>query len=68
MFLLKKLKLNQLKTQFQELELPAEDKLDEAKAETKGAEKNVTLADTALTDAKKADEKRQKLLITPSRC
>ena len=37
----------------------AEDKLDEAKAETKGAEKNVALADTALTDAKKADEKRQ---------
>ena len=37
----------------------AEDKLDEAKAETKGAEKNVALAETALTDAKKADEKRQ---------
>lgn len=40
----------------------AEDKLDEAKAETKGAEKNVTLADTALTDAKKADEKRQEAI------
>ena len=40
----------------------AEDKLEEAKAETKGAEKNVTLADTALTDAKKADEKRQETI------
>ena len=40
----------------------AEDKLDEAKAETKGAEKNVTLADTALTDAKKADQKRQETI------
>ena len=40
----------------------AEDKLDEAKAETKGAEKNVTLADTALTDAKKADQKRQEAI------
>ena len=40
----------------------AEDKLDEAKAETKGAEKNVTLADTALTNAKKADEKRQEAI------
>ena len=40
----------------------AEDKLDEAKAETKGAEKNVTLADTALTDANKADEKRQEAI------
>ena len=40
----------------------AEDKLDEAKAETKGAEKNVTLADTALTGAKKADEKRQEAI------
>lgn len=40
----------------------AEDKLDEAKAETKGAEKNVALADTALTDAKKADEKRQEAI------
>ena len=40
----------------------AEDKLEEAKAETKGAEKNVTLADTALTDAKKADEKRQEVI------
>ena len=40
----------------------AEDKLEEAKAETKGAEKNVTLADTALTDAKKADEKRQEAI------
>ena len=37
----------------------AEDKLDEAKAETKGAEKNVALAETALTDANKADQKRQ---------
>lgn len=42
----------------------AEDKLDEAKAETKGAEKNVTLADTALTDAKKADQKRQEAIDT----
>ncbi|MDI1473542.1 SEC10/PgrA surface exclusion domain-containing protein [Streptococcus taonis] len=40
----------------------AEDKLEEAKAETKGAEKNVTLADTALTDAKKADQKRQEAI------
>lgn len=40
----------------------AEDKLDQAKAETKGAEKNVTLADTALTDAKKADKKRQEAI------
>ena len=40
----------------------AEDKLDEAKAETKGAEKHVTLADTALTDAKKADQKRQEAI------
>ena len=40
----------------------AEDKLDEAKAETKGAEKNVALADTALTDAKKADQKRQETI------
>lgn len=40
----------------------AEDKLDEAKAETKGAENNVTLADTALTDAKKADQKRQETI------
>ena len=40
----------------------AEDKLDEAKAETKGAEKNVALADTALTDAKKADQKRQEAI------
>lgn len=40
----------------------AEDKLEEAKAETKGAEKNVTLADIALTDAKKADEKRQETI------
>ena len=37
----------------------AEDKLDEAKAETKGAEKNVGLAENAVTDAKKADQKRQ---------
>lgn len=40
----------------------AEDKLDEAKAETKGAEKNVALAETALTDAKKADQKRQEAI------
>lgn len=40
----------------------AEDKLDEAKAETKGAEKNVALADTALTDANKADQKRQEAI------
>ena len=40
----------------------AEDKLDEAKAETKGAEKNVTLAETALTDAQKADQKRQEAI------
>lgn len=37
----------------------AEDKLDEAKVETKGAEKNVGLAENAVTDAKKADQKRQ---------
>lgn len=42
----------------------AEDKLDEAKAETKGAEKNVTNAETALTDAKKADQKRQEAIDT----
>ena len=40
----------------------AEDKLEEAKAETKGAEKNVSLADTALTDAKTADQKRQEAI------
>lgn len=40
----------------------AEDKLDEAKAETKGAEKNVALANDALTNAKKADEKRQEAI------
>ena len=40
----------------------AEDKLDEAKAETKGAQKNVALADTALTDAQKADQKRQEAI------
>ena len=40
----------------------AEDKLDEAKAETKGAEKNVTNAETALTDAQKADQKRQETI------
>ena len=40
----------------------AEDKLDDAKAETKDAEKNVTLADTALTDAKKTDQKRQETI------
>lgn len=40
----------------------AEDKLDEAKAQTKASEKNVTLADTALTDAKKADQKRQEAI------
>lgn len=40
----------------------AEDKLDEAKAETKGAEKNVTNAETALTDAQKADQKRQEAI------
>ena len=40
----------------------AEDKLDEAKAQTKSAEKNVTSAETALTDAKKADEKRQEAI------
>jgi surface exclusion protein prgA len=40
----------------------AEDKLDEAKAQTKSAENNVSLADTALTDAKKADEKRQEAI------
>ena len=37
----------------------AEDKLEEAKAQTKGAENNVALANNALTDAKKADKKRQ---------
>lgn len=37
----------------------AEDKLDEAKVETKGAENNVGLAENAVTDAKKADQKRQ---------
>ena len=40
----------------------AEDKLDEAKAETKGAEKKVTLTETALTNAKKADQKRQEAI------
>lgn len=40
----------------------AEDKLDETKAETKSAEKNVTNAETALTDAKKADQKRQEAI------
>lgn len=40
----------------------AEDKLEQAKAETKGAEKNVALAETALTDAKKADEKHQEAI------
>lgn len=40
----------------------AEDKLEEAKAETKGAEKNVTNAETALTDAQKADQKRQEAI------
>ena len=40
----------------------AEDKLDEAKAETKGAEKNVGLAENAVTDAKKADQKRQETI------
>lgn len=40
----------------------AEDKLDETKAETKGAEKNVALADNALADAKKADQKRQEAI------
>lgn len=40
----------------------AEDKLDEAKAQTKSAENNVSLAQTALTDAKKADEKRQEAI------
>lgn len=42
----------------------AEDKLDEAKAQTKASEKNVTLADNALTDAKKADQKRQEAIDT----
>ena len=42
----------------------AEDKLDEAKAETKGAEKNVGLAENAVTDAKKADQKRQEAIDT----
>ena len=40
----------------------AEDKLEEAKAQTKGAEKNVELANNALTDAKKADQKRQEAI------
>lgn len=40
----------------------AEDKLEEAKAQTKGAEKNVELANNALTDAKKADQKRQETI------
>lgn len=40
----------------------AEDKLDEAKAQTKSAEKNVTNAETALTDAQKADQKRQEAI------
>lgn len=40
----------------------AEDKLEQAKAETKGAEKNVALAETALTDAKKADKNRQEAI------
>lgn len=40
----------------------AEDKLEQAKAETKGAEKNVALSETALTDAKKTDEKRQEAI------
>ena len=40
----------------------AEDKLDEAKVQTKSAENNVSLAQTALTDAKKADEKRQEAI------
>ena len=42
----------------------AEDKLDEAKAQTKASEKNVTNAETALTDAKKADQKRQEAIDT----
>lgn len=42
----------------------AEDKLDEAKAQTKSTEKNVTNAETALTDAKKADQKRQDAINT----
>ena len=41
-----------------------EDKLDEAKAQTKSTEKNVTNAETALTDAKKADQKRQDAINT----
>ena len=40
----------------------AEDKLEEAKAQTKGAQKNVELANDALTDAKKADQKRQETI------
>lgn len=40
----------------------AEDKLEESKAQTKGAEKNVELANNALTDAKKADQKRQETI------
>lgn len=42
----------------------AEDKLDEAKAQTKSTEKNVINAETALTDAKKADQKRQDAINT----
>ena len=42
----------------------AEDKLEEAKAQTKGAQKNVELANDALTDAKKADQKRQEAIDT----
>ena len=42
----------------------AEDKLDQAKAQTKSTEKNVTNAETALTDAKKADQKRQDAINT----
>ena len=45
----------------------AEDKLDEAKAETKGAEKNVGLAENAVTDAKKADQKRQEAINNAQR-
>ena len=40
----------------------AEDKLDEAKAQTKSAENNVTNAETALTNAQKADQKRQEAI------
>ena len=42
----------------------AEDKLDEAKAQTKASEKNVTNAEIALTDANKADQKRQEAIDT----